>query len=67
MKKNRVECCDCQHLIQAVFEDDDNLISKMVEKPKCELGKRIMFRKPNSYFDNDYGYIRYCNDFKQTE
>lgn len=71
MRKNRHNCCECLNCDTAfkktgiiVTEDittDSFLNSEF--KIVCKLGKRVMFRKPKDYNDNDYGYIRICNDF----
>jgi len=71
--KQRVHCEDCENFIHIIQEDENNMFSKVVQKAKCKLGKRVMFRNPtfqrsSCYVpDNDYGYIRYCNDFKQIK
>lgn len=68
--KKRVDCGYCLNFVQPVFEEEHNIMSKEIEKAKCNLGKRVMFRKPVFYGSNyiptnDYGYIRYCADYRE--
>jgi len=68
MKNNRVDCNECQNFNVEKIQISKNLL-EFSERPKCKLGKRVMFRMPifassTSYNAiNDYGWIRYCNDF----
>ena len=71
MKPKRVNCLDCANFIRPVFDENwDNLfISKIIERAKCKLGKRVMFRT-NGLTDTcnyEVGYFRYCDEFKQIE
>ena len=69
-KLKRVDCLFCQNFIEIKLEDEEDIFSKVIENAKCSIGKRVMFRKPknaNQCFSLDYGYIRYCNEFKQIE
>ena len=65
----RVECDQCKYFIEPIFEDENNLISNIIKKAGCKKGKRVMFRNPvfsrptNMVASNDYGYIRYCDEF----
>jgi len=64
----RVDCVFCESFIPPVLEDNNDMFSKELEKAKCSKGKRVMFRKPvfarSKYMPiNDYGYIRYCDDY----
>ena len=67
----RVECDLCKEFIDIVLQDESNFLSKTKAKAKCKIGKRVMFRQPkfNSSTKqvpyNDFGYIRFCNDFKE--
>lgn len=67
----RVDCQNCTNFIHPVMEDEGNLISKVKVKAKCKLGKRVMFRNPifnrptSMVAVNDYGWIRYCENFKK--
>ena len=63
MKKNRVDCNECEHFIKPIFSD--NLLEKPLINAKCDLGKRVMFRKPKSLKSYDFSWIRLCNDFKE--
>ena len=63
MKKNRVDCADCIQFIQIVFEEPNNLFSKIKTNAECKLGKRVMFRQPINQIDNEYGWFRYCDEF----
>jgi hypothetical protein len=69
----RVECDQCKNFIDPVFEDENNLISNIITKAKCKRGKRVMFRQPifsrptSHVAINDYGYIRYCDEFVESE
>ena len=64
----RVECNQCKTFIDQVQGSED-IFSKVITKAKCKLGKRVMFRQPkfsrptSHVAINDYGYIRYCDDF----
>ena len=66
MKAKRVECDQCKNFIEPKLTVNGMIKSNA----KCELGKRVMFRmpifsRPTNYNSmNDYGYIRYCNEFK---
>ena len=64
MIKNRVECDKCVFFVPILFKEPGNLFCEIIKKATCELGKRVMFRKPKSMFDSDFGYIRICKDFK---
>jgi len=70
-KAKKVECDWCKNFIPAILKDEGNLISPIIKKAQCKLGKRVMFRMPIPVwsFNPDYygGYIRYCNDFKYIE
>lgn len=72
MKAKRVDCMYCEKFIEQVLEDENNIFSPIKEKAKCKLGKRIMFRQPifnrptNMVASNDYGYIRYCEDYERN-
>lgn len=56
MKAKRVDCMCCLHL---KTEEGHNKF-----KYWCDLGKRVMFRKPFSPYANTFLFPRYCNDFK---
>ena len=60
-KKNRVDCADCAEFIPPKFKED-NWFSKMIIRPGCKLGKRVMFRQPKDFYDGG-GWFRYCEDF----
>ena len=63
MEKNRVQCEKCDNFVFPVF---NNMLLAPIEKAKCKLGKRVMFRSPKNYdINNDFGWIRCCNDFKE--
>ena len=64
---NRVECTDCKKFILPIMEDEENLMSSIIVKAKCELGKRVLFQSPKTkhYYDTG-GYFRYCDDFEQV-
>ncbi len=47
-------------------KEPDNLISD-IEKAKCTAGMRLNFRYPKSPMDDNYGWFRYCNDFKEKK
>ncbi len=65
MRPNRVDCQYCKNF-KPVVTKDDNLIGKTLEKAKCKLGKRVMFRMPTSDYHWDTGgYYRYCNEYKK--
>jgi hypothetical protein len=40
----------------------------IIGRESCKLGNRVMFRIPKNYTieSDDWGWIRYCKDFKQT-
>jgi hypothetical protein len=59
----RVDCLECEHFIDPIQQDPYNLLSKVIRKPACDLGKRVMFRQPRNYFESG-GFFRYCNEFK---
>ena len=64
--KPRVECSQCIHFIQIV-QESENLLSKITTNAKCNLGYRVMFRKPTiatQMYSNE-GYFRYCDEFVQ--
>jgi hypothetical protein len=69
--KERVDCGYCSNFVQPVFEEENNIMSNIKEKAKCKLGKRVMFRQPifsrttSMAAINDYGWIRYCEDYKE--
>lgn len=71
MKAKRVDCDQCVNFIDRILKDKENLISDILSKPKCKLGKRVMFRMPvflNQFSYNpvyEGGYIRYCNEFEK--
>lgn len=71
MKTPRVYCDECENFILPIFKEENNLISPIIENAKCKLGKKVMFRQPifnrptNMVASNDYGWIRYCNEFKE--
>lgn len=67
MKKNRVDCADCNN-----FEFPDYKVSfgiielKQSKKAKCKLKKRVMFRVNGLHPDSsvwECGWFRYCNEF----
>lgn len=61
----RVECNECKYFIEPIQEDSENLLSKILVKAKCELGNRVMFRKPKTIHYTDIGgYFRNCKEFK---
>jgi hypothetical protein len=62
-KMKRVDCFECEHFVEPVQKDPDNLLSPVIQKPACDLGKRVMFRQPRNYFESG-GFPRYCNEFK---
>ena len=53
--KEKVRCDECHHFLPAW--------DKINGKNMCAKRHRIIFRKPKSLIDTDYGYIRYCEDF----
>lgn len=61
MKKNRVDCIYCTNFISAEREDN-NWFGRMIVKPSCKLGKRVMFRQPKDFYDGG-GWFRYCDEF----
>lgn len=69
MKTKRVECDECKNFIKPKLTVNGMIKSNA----KCKLGKRVMFRMPifsrpaNYNSINNYGYIRYCNEFKAKE
>ena len=68
MKPKRVDCLNCANFIRPVFDENlDNLfISKIEQRAKCKLGKRVMFRT-NGLPDTcnyEVGYFRNCDEFK---
>lgn len=64
-KAGRVECSDCKYFIPPILKDENNMFSDIETNARCEIGKRVMFRKPKGRYPylTDYGYIRYCNEF----
>jgi hypothetical protein len=65
MKAKRHECDKCRNFIDPVFKTFEDKESWTVKvKAKCKLGKRVMFRLPTDMFRENYGYFRYCNEFK---
>ena len=71
MKTKRVDCVDCANFISPDFKISFDIIKlNESEKAGCKLGKRVMFRIPkfsrptNMVPYNDYGWIRYCNEFE---
>jgi len=60
MKAKRVDCVECENF-NADVEPEGEF------KYSCNLGKRIMFRKPIGYyyFNVDFLFPRYCNEFKK--
>ena len=69
MKTKRVDCTYCSHFVADVLEGENNLFSKVKEKAKCNLGKRIMLRfSKNIMIDfRNVGYIRYCEHYELNE
>ena len=77
MKTKRVDCTYCSHFVKDVLEDESNWFSKIKEKAKCKLGKRVMFRfskrvmfrfSRNGMIDfRNVGYIRYCEHYELNE
>jgi len=66
--KNRVNCQDCKHFSPPRFDSVGRKgFLSIANKASCGLGKRVMFRMPQSPINNDWGYIRHCNDFKKEE
>lgn len=63
---NRVDCGECDNFIPEKLYDTADMFSEVMEKAKCKLGKRVMFRKPKEPYPylGEWGYIRYCDDFK---
>lgn len=69
MKKNRVECSNCEYFIPPI-QEKNNIIGKIIKKALCKEGHRVMFRMPKFHSDsyilnNTGGYFRYCNEFKK--
>lgn len=69
MKAKRVDCTYCSHFVKDVLEDESNWFSKVKDKAKCNIGKRIMFRfSRNGMIDfRNVGYIRYCEHYELNE
>lgn len=69
MKPNRHNCHDCQNFIRPVFDDnyENKFISKVIEKAKCKVGKRIIFQCYPKNPEVVPGYFRYCDEFKEIE
>ena len=77
MKAKRVDCTYCLHFVADIHEDENDLFSKIKEKAKCKLGKRVMFRfskrvmfrfSRNGMIDfRNVGYIRYCEHYELNE
>ena len=59
----RVDCSECSHFVEPVFNLDEDWDFNVIEKAKCKLGKRVMFRIP-MHNHADGAYPRYCNEFK---
>ena len=77
MNPKRVYCDQCKNFTEPKFSaaelDKTGVIKKgfrQLEGAKCSEGKRVMFRMPIFLYEtsynsiNDYGWIRYCNEFK---
>lgn len=68
----RVECDKCKNFIDPVLKEEGDMLSGVKTKAKCKKGKRVMFRQPifsrptSCVSINDYGYIRYCEDFNKN-
>ena len=60
MKRNRVDCANCTNFEFPQY--DENLFLGKVKNAKCKLGKRVMFRKPENFYDGG-GWLRYCDEF----
>ena len=69
IETKRVDCNYCLHFVADIHEDENNLFSKVKEKAKCNIGKRIMFRfSRNGIIDfRNIGYIRYCEHYELNE
>ena len=69
MKTKRVDCTYCLHFVADVHEDENRWLSKVIEKAKCKLGKRVMFRfSKNGMIDfRNVGYIRYCEHYELND
>lgn len=63
MAKQRCECERCNHFTFPVFKSYFPPV--IVSKANCKLGKRVMFRNPRHPHDENFGWIRYCNDFSK--
>ena len=69
MKTKRVDCTYCLHFVADIHEDKNDWFSKIKEKAKCKLCKRVMFRfSRNGMIDfTKVGYIRYCEHYELNE
>ena len=77
MKTKRVDCTYCSHFVADIHEDENDWFSKVIEKAKCKLGKRVMFRfskrvmfrfSRNGMIDfRNVGYIRYCEHYELND
>ena len=69
MKAKRVDCTYCSHFVKDVLEDENNWFSKIKDRAKCNLGKRVMFRfSRNIMIDfTKVGYIRYCEHYELND
>ena len=69
IKKKRVDCTYCLHFVADIHEYKNDLFSKVIEKAKCKLGKRVMFRfSRNGMIDfRNVGYIRYCEHYELND
>jgi hypothetical protein len=62
MKPQRVNCADC---IEFEFPRYGEKSLIVINKAKCKLGKRVMFRLGKD--DECYGgWFRYCNEFNDN-
>jgi len=60
----RVNCSQCIHFIPPV-QEQGNIVGKVTQKAKCDLGSRVTFRKPTTNWYLDYGgYFRYCSEYE---
>lgn len=66
MRPPRVECNLCINFIPIEWKSQYDLLSKIKTNAQCKLGKRVLFRKPK-HPNDDFGYFRYCNDYKKKD
>lgn len=66
MPKKTVDCIDCKHLVPPILKEPDNYFSKIIKKECCDLGFRIMYRKPKNQFEYG-GYFRKCSSFSSNK